>query len=348
MRRIVFLLVLLPACMSWEERLTEEHRQASVGGHPYFSDIGPGAVRLSAITVDDLCDREHPAVFLEADETDRPTITLLTRGSASNGVTLKNKRDVTIPWQHASVKGPPGWNGNLEWIPFIYRYRFPAKWADLSCAWVRNENKSVRYDLATGARPGPAACGKRRADNPRGIVTVNVRSGGSPLEGATVEYAWTDFGNAIGHFWTECDRIETDVRGQTSLLCGIDRVDVVVSKEGLSTERRWLERAGVLDVELVPEARIEGRVVDGEGKPVAGAYVEAWGMRAAGDLDRPIAAATTEEDGGYAFRGLVPGRRYVLSAQSQERLSEHRRFANRGVDAPSLSADLIVAPRPPR
>jgi hypothetical protein len=63
-----------------------------------------------------------------------------------------------------------------------------------------------------------------------------------------------------------------------------------------------------LDVELIPYARIRGRVVDADGKPRANIAVALDGLRAG----LPV-AETTDPDGNFTFNKLLPGSYMILA-----------------------------------
>lgn len=94
--------------------------------------------------------------------------------------------------------------------------------------------------------------------------------------------------------------------------------------------------AGGVDLELMPNARIAGRVVDGRGDPVADATVRC----AAGEC-----AAATSADGRFAID--VPPGRATLRAAAGDRVS--RDFAVRGIE-PGAEIDGVelVVDRPAR
>src|SRR5262245_23043903 len=57
-------------------------------------------------------------------------------------------------------------------------------------------------------------------------------------------------------------------------------------------------------------ARIEGRIIDGQGKPVANATVMTGLLS-----DRQPRSSRTDSDGTFAFDGLTPATNYTLVAQ---------------------------------
>ncbi len=76
----------------------------------------------------------------------------------------------------------------------------------------------------------------------------------------------------------------------------------------------------VADLELVlaPGAAVEGRVVDGEGRPVAGAFVEPVEERSVRSF-RISANATADGDGWYVLDGLPTGPRSIAAEDGQGR-----------------------------
>jgi protocatechuate 3,4-dioxygenase beta subunit len=77
----------------------------------------------------------------------------------------------------------------------------------------------------------------------------------------------------------------------------------------------------VADLELVlaPGAAVEGRVVDGEGRPVAGAWVRPVEDRGVRTFGRISASATTDGDGRYVLDGLPTGPRSIAAEDDQGR-----------------------------
>lgn len=74
------------------------------------------------------------------------------------------------------------------------------------------------------------------------------------------------------------------------------------------------------DITLVPWARIEGRLVDDEGKPRAGVKLELTGRAGTGYFSNPQASPTaphTDSEGRFVVEGLVPEIRYNLQVQEQ-------------------------------
>ena len=77
----------------------------------------------------------------------------------------------------------------------------------------------------------------------------------------------------------------------------------------------------VADLELVlaPGASVEGRVVDGEGRPVAGAFVQPVEPRGSRPFGRISAHATTDGDGRYVLDGLPTGPRSIAAEDDEGR-----------------------------
>jgi hypothetical protein len=93
-----------------------------------------------------------------------------------------------------------------------------------------------------------------------------------------------------------------------------------------------------LDVDLGPEARLEGVVRDAKGAPVVGAYLEL-------NDDDPlcpteIADGSTDAQGRFAFPGLVPGQLHWLRVSSPGGLFHS---ADRLFTPPNTAADIVLA-----
>lgn len=144
-------------------------------------------------------------------------------------------------------------------------------------------------------------------------LTVAVRSGGNPVEGAQVRFvdAGTDEASAA-----------TDRTGVARRATASPSVLVTVSKAGFATERRQavLREGDVrLDVELTPSATLSGVVLGPDGRPLAGVPITADEPDAPTVLlarDQKAACATaTDDQGHFTLDGLAPGRAYDVTAK---------------------------------
>ena len=80
------------------------------------------------------------------------------------------------------------------------------------------------------------------------------------------------------------------------------------------------EGSGVIDIELKPAISLTGRVVDSRGNPVEGALIRVMGY-GGDDIPLPFNAILppiiTGTNGGFIIKGVVPGLRYVLTADKE-------------------------------
>jgi hypothetical protein len=78
--------------------------------------------------------------------------------------------------------------------------------------------------------------------------------------------------------------------------------------------------SGRIDIDLKPAISLVGRVVDSRGNPVEGALIRVMGY-GADDIPLPFNAILppiiTGTNGGFIIKGLVPGLRYVLTADKE-------------------------------
>jgi len=105
-----------------------------------------------------------------------------------------------------------------------------------------------------------------------------------------------------------------------------------------------------LVIALTPGATISGRVLDEDGKPLAGCSVQALGFQL-GQPDRKLSAwnsATSDSRGQYRISAL-PGGRYYLMVQCQQMLPAPHPLIHTGpdVDLPQQRYTLEFYPSPP-
>lgn len=83
------------------------------------------------------------------------------------------------------------------------------------------------------------------------------------------------------------------------------------------------EATGDVQLKLIPEAHIEGRIVNSDDEPVAGVIVSALGERIVGGWKRQmqLGSATTNAAGRFRIDGLQPGQYYVHTQARQMFLS---------------------------
>ena len=98
---------------------------------------------------------------------------------------------------------------------------------------------------------------------------------------------------------------------------------------------------------------VTGRVVDEQGKPIAGAHVDTWHSDGEGFYDvqqteklhdefAMRALLTTDDDGRFWYRSITP-RYYPMPTDGP--CGEIMRAANRSVDAPAACALLVPRAR---
>jgi hypothetical protein len=78
--------------------------------------------------------------------------------------------------------------------------------------------------------------------------------------------------------------------------------------------------SGGIDIDLKPAISLAGRVVDSRGNPVEGAVIRVMGY-GVDDIPLPfnaiLSAIITGTNGGFIIKGMVPGLRYILTADKE-------------------------------
>jgi len=162
---------------------------------------------------------------------------------------------------------------------------------------------------------------------------------GKPVRGAVVTMTWGETGVSTGRGASQSLTATTDARGAyrfEHLLPGDYRIDSVVPPRGtglVPMPRMWRGHGGVRvpgkaarakDFALKRGASIRGRVIDEDGRPIAGAEVSA--TRAPAAIDGPAIfgragnfsdTTTTDTRGRYTLEGLTP-ETYQVTASSPE------------------------------
>jgi RNA polymerase sigma-70 factor (ECF subfamily) len=143
------------------------------------------------------------------------------------------------------------------------------------------------------------------------VLTVLVRASGALLEGAKV-----DFGSADDLGEGRPDAPLTDASGRARHVTSEESLTLTVTKERFAQERRFVELEGDVNVEvdLVPQAELAGRVVDPEGRPVAGATIAAVASDGTGDAT-PL-STTADEQGRFSLPNIGAGRAYDLKVHA--------------------------------
>lgn len=142
-------------------------------------------------------------------------------------------------------------------------------------------------------------------------VTVTASHGAAPALRAGGVSSKTD---ADGRF-----RIDGCPTGAVTITAGGDRWAVARTDARLTEGR---ETDGIR-LELVPALGLDGDVVDGTGRALAGVDVYATPLGPAGNVAGPAVAAKTDASGAFAIRGLAEGRHRV-QAWRQGNLSVER------------------------
>ena len=93
-------------------------------------------------------------------------------------------------------------------------------------------------------------------------------------------------------------------------------------------------------VKLAPLAAITGRVVDGDGNPVAGASVRP-DVLPGGDYALSLGQVATDSDGRFRILGIPTGCDYPLAVETSAPLKERRfAFHNRAAVKPRETTDV--------
>ncbi len=142
-------------------------------------------------------------------------------------------------------------------------------------------------------------------------VAVVASHGAAPALRARGVPATTD---ADGHF-----RIDGCPTGPVTITAGGARWAVATTETVLTGGRE----TGGIRLELVPARGIDGDVVDGTGRALAGVDVYATRLDATGNVVGAAVATKTDASGAFAVRGLAEGR-YRVQAWRQGNLSVER------------------------
>jgi protocatechuate 3,4-dioxygenase beta subunit len=188
---------------------------------------------------------------------------------------------------------------------------------------------AIAQELTTGSRLDSAAAPGRLTAS----ITGKVYGLGSPLEGATVrvrreshiisapdpneaEYVATSGPGGIykidgivaGHFRVYADMPAWTRRFHGALGDGPSQGQLLRIQDGSKIQG--------IDVELLPQGKISGKVLDADGRPVADLVVSALGSNYVGSRKFmfPMQTAETDADGNYFIRGLPPGA-YLVRAE---------------------------------
>jgi protocatechuate 3,4-dioxygenase beta subunit len=226
------------------------------------------------------------------------------------------------------------------------------------------EDGGVTRAVAEAATPPSEPSGKASARVAvRGRV---VDDGGSPLAGVPVA-----IGTSGGFLIIDATRGDRQPPRNPATKSGADgRFEIEDVRPGFGTSVRAEPDRHVIAEKPLPEAKgvesidvgdlvcalggaIEGRIVDENGAPVAGAEVEAWpvdpgrapspGMVVFGDAGRSLLRRSTTDGGGsYRIEGLAPGEVALAAAKSG-----HARDFKKGVlvtrSATTRDVDLVLS-----
>jgi RNA polymerase sigma factor (sigma-70 family) len=160
---------------------------------------------------------------------------------------------------------------------------------------------------------------KQSAGGPGGVINGRVFSpDSSPLEGVRVDKLWHE---------TEHARTTTNAAGQFVVRGDFPaalrfihygrRLGALVREDQLRDQR------GEIQVILAPLGRVEGRVVDENHNPVAGALVQLH-YKEDQDGDATVANALVDADGRFEFSSIIPGCPYEIEAWANGYTRDHR------------------------
>ena len=96
------------------------------------------------------------------------------------------------------------------------------------------------------------------------------------------------------------------------------------------------EKAGPIELELIPPAVVTGHVLDEDGDPMNGCSVEARRVAIGNQRFGVQSAPALAEDGAYRLHEITPGK-YILAARCQQPAFQARPFSQ-GPDAPPSAA----------
>ncbi len=169
----------------------------------------------------------------------------------------------------------------------------------------RDDSRALRLDLPTGGMQGRVETADGGAPSFSVEVLVERRPDAEPVRGSEgvlkrstdADGTWSCPHLPPGSFRVvaRSDALVADARGRT--LHASDVLEEVVVRDGEITR-------GV-DLVLGPGGRVEGRVLDPDGRPVRGAVVLA---RSAEGMPLDLKGIVSGEGGAYSFGGLPPGR----------------------------------------
>ena len=159
--------------------------------------------------------------------------------------------------------------------------------------------------VATGVAAQPPTSVAAPSGQPDSVVTKSdkrtigghvTRADGSPIKGATVECSFTDNIHTV---------FGTAKTGEDGRYCVKDvsiwRIEVIAQAPGYTPALKYLPEGGdtEVDLQMQPGHWLEGRTVDGHGKPVAGASVR---------IDDCLLSrkTTTDKKGWFRLADLAP------------------------------------------
>lgn len=150
--------------------------------------------------------------------------------------------------------------------------------------------------------------------DPGAILTGQVvRATGEPAAGAEVRVMPERDNDGRRHRTERTSTATTDAEGRFTvgdLVADLHVLHVRAARAPLLTRSGVEVTAGTVSdlgvLRLQPDQALSGRVVDGDGAPVAGAEVQAW--PSAARSQETTVATTSEPDGTFRLPGLAPGR----------------------------------------